>query len=195
MTRRVLVIDGHPDARDGRFVHALAEQYAAGARQAGHVVRMLRVAGIDFPLLTRAEDFRAASAPAAILEAQQALQWAEHIVILYPLWLGSMPSLLKGFFEQLLRPGFAFAEGGGKGLPRKLLKGRSARVVVTMGMPALVYRWFYRAHSLKALERNVLGFIGYGPVDETLIGQVDALGEPGVARWCARLRRLGERGA
>jgi hypothetical protein len=28
-----------------------------------------------------------------------------------------------------------------------------------MGMPAAVYRWFYRAHSLKSLERNILGFV------------------------------------
>jgi putative NADPH-quinone reductase len=68
---------------------------------------------------------------------------------------------------------------------------RSARVVVTMGMPAQVYRWFYRAHSVKSLERNILGFVGVSPVNETLIGMVDQLGEQGVAKWCAKMRALG----
>jgi putative NADPH-quinone reductase len=62
-----------------------------------------------------------------------------------------------------------------------------------MGMPAAVYRWVFRAHSVKSLERNVLGMVGISPVDETLVGGVDGLGEAGVARWEARLRRLGER--
>ncbi len=87
----------------------------------------------------------------------------------------------------------AYAEGA-KPFGHKPLSGRSARVVVTMGMPALAYRWFYRAHSVKSLERNILGFVGFAPVNETLIGSVDGLGAAGVARWQAKLQKLG-RGA
>jgi putative NADPH-quinone reductase len=60
-----------------------------------------------------------------------------------------------------------------------------------MGMPALVYRWYFRAHSIKSLERNVLGFVGLAPVTETLIGGVDQLGEAGVQKWQTKLRQLG----
>jgi putative NADPH-quinone reductase len=60
----------------------------------------------------------------------------------FPLWLASMPALLKGFFEQALRPGFALGPTEPGRMWKKLLKGRSARIVVTMGMPALVYRWY-----------------------------------------------------
>jgi len=63
-----------------------------------------------------------------------------------------------------------------------------------MGMPALAYRWYFRAHSLKSLERNILGFVGFGPINETLIGMVDKLGEAGVAKWQARMRKLGRDG-
>src|SRR5450756_3185948 len=76
-------------------------------------------------------------------------------VILFPLWLGSMPALLKGFLEQLLRPGFAFAAADGRRLPKKLLAGKSARIIVTMGLPALLYRRYIRAHRLKRLDRNL----------------------------------------
>ncbi|MBE2204310.1 MAG: flavodoxin family protein, partial [Chthoniobacterales bacterium] len=68
-------------------------------------------------------------------------------------------------------------------------------VVVTMGMPALVYRWYFRAHSVKALERNMLGMVGIAPVHTTLIGMVEQLGAAGVARWQARLRELGRKAA
>lgn len=62
-------------------------------------------------------------------------------------------------------------------------------------MPALAYRWYFRAHSIKALERNILGFIGIAPIDETLVGSVEQLGEAGVSRWQAKLRRLGREAA
>ena len=81
-----------------------------------------------------------------------------------------MPALLKGFLEQVAQPGFAIGTAKTDGFPAKLLSGRSARVVVTMGMPALIYRWYFRAHSVKALERNILGFAGIAPIHETLIG-------------------------
>ena len=132
--------------------------------------------------------------PASLLPAQGDILWAEHIVFFFPLWLGGMPALLKGFLEQVARPGFAlskFAEGG---FPKKLLSGRTARLVVTMGMPAMVYRWVFRAHSLKALERNILGFVGISPVHETLIGTVEGLTPAQHERWFRKLAALGRAG-
>ena len=82
------------------------------------------------------------------------------MVFFFPLGLGDMPALLKGFLEQVTRPGFAFSREGKNPLANKGLTGRSARVVVTMGMPVTIYRWYFRAHSIKSLERNILGFVG-----------------------------------
>jgi putative NADPH-quinone reductase len=93
------------------------------------------------------------------------------------------------------RPGFAFKADGGNPFGKKGLTGRSARVVVTMGMPALVYRFYFRAHSVKSLERNILGFVGIAPVHETLIGGVEQLGAAGAARWQDKLRQLGRQAA
>ena len=83
--------------------------------------------------------------------------------------------------------------GGNGGFGKKGLSGRSARLVVTMGMPALVYRYFFRAHSVKSLERNVLGFVGIAPVHETLIGMVDKLDAPAVQKWLDKLRDMGRK--
>jgi putative NADPH-quinone reductase len=115
-------------------------------------------------------------------------------VLIFPLWLGDMPALLKGFLEQVARPGFAIGVDGQGGPGAKLLKGRSARVVVTMGMPAFVYRWYFGAHSIRSLERNILRFVGFAPVRRSLIGLVEAKGGRR-ERWLAALARLGRRGA
>jgi putative NADPH-quinone reductase len=60
-----------------------------------------------------------------------------------------------------------------------------------MGMPAVVYRYYFRAHSVKSLERNILGFVGIGPIEETLIGLVDKLDTTGAGKWFTKMRELG----
>jgi putative NADPH-quinone reductase len=102
-----------------------------------------------------------------------------------------MPALLKGFLEQVARPGFAFGTESNRSFASKGLKGRSARVVVTMGMPAVVYRWYFRAHSVKSLERNILGFVGFAPVNETLIGGIGYLDAGGAKKWLGKMAALG----
>lgn len=186
--RKVLVLDGHPGKDRAHFVHALADAYAETASEAGHDVRRIDLAQTDFPLLAEPADWLKGTAPAAISRAQADLKWADHLLILYPLWLGDVPALLKGFLEQVMRPGFAI-EYGEKGLPKKLLKGRSARVVVTMGMPSLFYRLVYRAHSVKSLERNILKFVGFKPIEHTLVGQVED--EKQRTQALAEMRELG----
>jgi putative NADPH-quinone reductase len=193
-SKRVLIIQGHPDSKETRFCHALAESYVDGARQAGMELRRIDIASLSFVLLRSKEDWESGAPPDVIRGCQEDIRWAEHLVIVYPLWLGGMPALLKGFFEQVFRPGFAICQVGDKGRWRKLLKGKSARIVVTMGMPALLYRWYFGAHSLKSLERNILGFCGIGPIRETLIGIVESRNESRRRKWLGRLHRLGARG-
>jgi putative NADPH-quinone reductase len=189
---RILLIQGHPDTVLPHFCHALEDAYASGAHYAGQEIRRVRVADLNFPLLTSQEHWESGGLPEALLSAQEDIRWATHIVLFFPLWLGGMPALLKGFLEQVLRPHFAFENTKeGVAFSNKGLRGRSARLVVTMAMPALVYRWYFRAHSVKALERNILGFVGISPVRETLIGGVGQLRENDAASWLEKLHQLG----
>jgi putative NADPH-quinone reductase len=189
---RILLVQGHPDPAAKHLGHALAGAYADGARDAGHEVREVDVAALDFPLLRSQREWEHGALPTSLRAAQADIAWAQHLVLFFPLWLGDMPALLKAFLEQVARPGFAFAADEGRtAFTKKGLKGRSARVVVTMGMPAVVYRWYFRAHSVKSLERNILGFVGIAPVHETLVGSVGNLAPAQAQKWLARLRGLG----
>lgn len=193
MAKRITIIDGHPDPDGARFCHALANAYAEGAGKASHSIRRLTLAQIEFPILRSKRDWETGVPSPSIRECQEAVSWAEHLVIIYPLWLGSMPALLKAFLEQVFRPGFAIETEHGK-LSPGLLKHKSARIMLTMGMPALAYRWFFLAHSLKSLERNILRYSGIGPIRETLIGSVEGLGPAGREKWLAKVRALGRDG-
>lgn len=195
MAKRILVVQGHPDPGLKHLCHALEDAYAKGALQAGHELRHVRVAELDFPLLRTQHDWEHGVLPATLQQAQDDLGWCEHLVLIFPLWLGDMPALLKGFLEQVARPGFAFHGQANNPLKEKALKGRSARIVVTMGMPALVYRWYFMAHSIKSLERNILGFVGISPVRESLFGLAGNANHDKVDRWIAKMEELGRHAA
>lgn len=190
MARRILVIQGHPDPSGRHFDHALAAAYFDGAAAAGHEVRQVDTGAIEFPLIRSREQWQEGEVPEAIAAAQRDLLWADHLLLVYPLWLGTMPALFKGFLEQLLRPQYAFGDTPGK--MQHPLRGRSARVVVSMGMPAFVYRGFFRAHSLKSLQRNILYFAGVRPVRTSVVGGVEGRAASR-ERWLRRMRALGER--
>ena len=192
MGRRILVVNGHPDPRPERFCAALAAAYESGAREAGHEVRHLDIGKMIFPLIRTAEEFEGMVEPPDVIMAQEAILWADHLVVVYPLWLGEQPAVLKGFLEQVFRYGFALGKGEGDRFPEKLLTGRTAHLVVTMGMPAPIFRWWFGAHSVRALELSVLRMCGIRPIRRSLIGMVDASAAHR-AKWLARLHKDGRR--
>jgi putative NADPH-quinone reductase len=192
MAKRIAVIQGHPDATKPHLLHALADAYAEGAVSAGHEVRRVDAAKLEFPLLRSQEDFETGTMPPALIPAREDMRWAEHWVFLFPLWHGTMPALFKGFLEHIFRPGFAMEYRAG-GFPKRLLAGRSARIVVTMGMPALMYRWYFGAYGVRGFERSMLSFAGIKPIRESLYGLAFA-NEKKRARWMMEMRRHGQRG-
>jgi putative NADPH-quinone reductase len=189
--RRILVINGHPDPASERFAAALAGAYVRGASHAGRQVRRIDVGALDFPLIATAGEFEEGAPPLAILEAQAAIRWADHLVFVFPLWLGGAPARLKAFVEQAFRYGFALRPGGVG--PRGMLGGRTARIIVTMGMPSLLFRWGFGAAGARSLGRGVLWLSGVWPVRYLLLGGVDG-SAPRRQAWLERVVALGAAG-
>ena len=85
-----------------------------GAKEGGHAVRLLRIGDLRFPLIRNSRAYLSGETPESIRAAQKSIARADHIVLLYPMWLGTVPAKLKGFLEQVMRPGFA-SSGAGQG--------------------------------------------------------------------------------
>lgn len=192
MAKRIAIIQGHPDQSKQRYCRAIAAAYEKGAIAAGHTVETIDVAALTFPFLRTKKEYEQ-DAPKGVRKAQDVMKRADHLVIIFPLWLGDMPALLKAFLEQSFRPGFAYGGMDGR-FPKPLLKGKSARIFVTMGMPAPIYRLYFRAHGLKNLRRNILGFCGIAPIRDTLIGMVEAKASKARVTWLSRAEALGRKG-
>lgn len=171
MGKHILVINGNPDPAPERLTGAIASAYAAAAAGAGHSVARLDIGALEFPILRRSADFLTQPEEVAIRGARDEIRRADHLVFVYPLWLGGPPALLKAFMEQISRAGFALQTSEG-GFPKGQLKGKSARIMVTMGMPALVYRLIYRAHGVRAFNASILGIAGIKPIATSYFGAV-----------------------
>jgi putative NADPH-quinone reductase len=193
--RRIALIQGHPNPGRAQYGHALADAYLRGATASGHTVKSIEVAELSFPLLRSQADWGKGTLPPTLQPAQEIIGWADHLVIIFPLWLGTTPALLQAFFEQVLRPSFAFhCSPGGVGI-QPALKGKSARVVVTMGMPAFLCRWFFFAPGVSNFRRYVLGSCGIGPIHGTYIGKVEAKDSRAREQWLVKLQKLGSKGS
>ncbi len=123
--KNILIIQGHPAPQETHLCHSLITSYIEAAEKAEHSVKLFNIAKIDFPLLRSKEEWEKGKegTPENLKEIQAALLEADHIVIIYPLWLGTMPALLKGFLEQLFRPGIAVSYKNG--YPQGLLKNKN----------------------------------------------------------------------
>ncbi|TYC60537.1 flavodoxin family protein [Rhodobacterales bacterium] len=193
--KSILVINGHPDPADEHLCHALARAYQDAAREAGHNSDLIRIADLDFPVLRIPSEFENEPTPEPLRPARDALLGADHLVLVSPLWLGTLPAYTKAFLEQILYHDTAFERHEQGRWPKGKFHDKSARIVLTMGMPALAYRLWFRAHGLKNLQRNILGFVGFRTVRSTLFGMV---GEPDPVRfegWFDKMRDLDRKAA
>lgn len=186
---RITVIVGHP--RQGSFCEALGESYTAGARAAGHEVTLLKLSELRFDPVLHGGFVGEQPREPDIARAQAAIGASEHTVWIWPLWLGFPPALLKGFLERVLTAGFAFEKLEGPPFYRPLLAGRSARVIVTMEMPAWMFCLLAGARAARTFSKQVLGFVGMKPVRRTYIGLMHHTDESRLRKWLAKVEALG----
>ena len=192
-TKRILLINGHPDQESFNF--ALAAAYKSGATAAGFEVRELVIRDLQFsPNLSFGYRQRCELEP-DLLRAQEWIKWADHLVWVYPVWWAGLPALLKGFLDRTFLPGFAFRKRENSVWWDKLLTGKSARIISTLDQPAWYYWLIYHAPSHRALKQCTLEFCGITPVRITSIGPV-RLSKPSARdKWLKKAGQLGAQGA
>ena len=189
---KTLVILGHPQSDS--LCGALAEAYARGASSSGASLEVLRLGELRFDPVQR--ERRGYAGTDADLEpdlqrAQEMIERADQLVFVFPSWWGTMPALLKGFVDRAFLPGFAFKPRKGSAFPEKLLKGKTARIIVTMDTPSFWHALIYRAPAENALRRATLEFCGVRPVRVTRFDRVRSSSPETRTRWLEKARTLG----
>lgn len=189
--KKIFIIIGNPDAN--ALTGRVARWYARGANLAGHTVRMLDLADAKFdPILHRGYNKEQVLEP-VLIAAQEDITWAEHIVIVYPNWWGSMPALLKGFFDRVLLPEFAFSYDKEKLSSKGLLTGKTGRIILLMRIAGEEYRKKY-PETGETVKHSILEFCGVHPVHMSEIGPSEKLASLQLDRIEEDMVKLGAEG-
>ncbi|MEX0652294.1 MAG: NAD(P)H-dependent oxidoreductase [Candidatus Paceibacterota bacterium] len=194
-SKKIFILVGHPDTES--LVSSLALSYAEGAQAGGHEVRHMNIGEMHFdPILHKGYKEIQALEP-DLLKAQENFKWADHIIILYPNWWCSMPAILKGMFDRMWLPGFAFnfkkdKDGNRTSKLIKMFEGKSARVVVTTGTHPLMIRFHFGDYTNEII-RGILGFSGIHPVRLSTFGPSEKASDAEKDSWRDAMHRLGRK--
>lgn len=189
--KKILIINGHPDKES--FNYALSAAYKKGAIKTNAEIREINIGELNFnPNLQYGYRKRTELEP-DLLEAQEKLKWAEHLVWVYPVWWGSLPAIMKGFIDRIMLPGFAFNKRENSLWWDKCFTGKSARIICTLDQPAWYYKWIYGSPSHNAMKKVTLNYIGVDKVKITAIGPIRLSKDTFRTKWLSKVERLGER--
>ncbi|CAG7646089.1 FMN-dependent NADH-azoreductase [Paenibacillus solanacearum] len=189
MKPKIVIINGHPDPHS--FCSALSDAYRAGAADRSAEVHTIDLSRIRFDPILKYGYRQRTELEQDLVEAQEHIRQADHLVFVYPTWWGTMPAILKGFIDRVFLPSFAYKYREHSPLWDKLLTGKTARLIVTMDTPSWYNRWIYRHAGHRVMKHNILQFCGITPVRITEISAVRPSTDAQRAKWLEQVKRLG----
>lgn len=189
--KKILIINGHPDKES--FCFALAESYKSGAEKSGATCKVINLIDIQFnPILTYGYR-KVTELEPDLLQAQKDISEANHIVFVYPNWWSTYPALLKGFIDRVFIPGFAFKYREKGPLWDKLLKGKTAQLLVTMDTPKWYYWLINKRPGHNSMKIGILEFSGIKHVNITSFAPVKSSTDLQRNKWLKEATLLGEK--
>ncbi len=187
-SKKIFIFVGHP-SKTNPFCELLADSYKRGAEESGHEVRMTKLADMEFdPILHEGYKMRQAYEP-DLIKFQEDVRWAEHIFLIHPTWWYNIPALLKGLIDRVWMPGFGYKFGKSGLTWKKLLKGRTARLVATTASPWFVGPLLF-TDPTTLIGRNIFWFSGIRTRVKR-IGRAEKMSEAKRNKWKAKMYRLG----
>lgn len=186
---KILIILGHTYI--GGLCDKLFESYIEGAKSGGHDIRSVRLGDLVFDPILHNGYREIQELEPDLKKVQDDILWAEHLVIIFPIWWSTVPAILKGFFDRIMLPGFAFRFRKNSSLWDKLLKGRSGHLIVTMGGINWFYNLYMRRSGVRTVRDGILGFCGISPVKVTQIDRSEKLSEKKREYWVNRIKKMG----
>ena len=188
--KQVLIINGHPDQES--FNNALAAAYQKGAETSDAVVSLLNIRELYFnPNLEFGYRKRINLEP-DLLSSIEKIKAADHLVWVFPMWWYGYPALMKGFIDRTFLPGIMFDYEPGKTVSKKLLKGKTARIIMTADTPKLYDRLFMKSPALNQFKKGTLQFCGVNPVKVSYIAPIKSSSEEFRKKYLSKIEQLGK---
>lgn len=192
--KKIFILLGHPDT-DSRTGH-FASFYEKQALASGHEVRRMNIGELSFdPILHKGYKVIQQLEP-DLKMLQENIKWCDHFLLLYPLWWSGAPALLKGMFDRMWLPAFAFrfkktTSGFVFGWD-KLLKGKSARVIILLKNNPFIEHFMFGDFA-NDIARAILQFSGFR-VKVTEIGNSEGMSMKYAEKIEKKLQKFAEKG-
>ncbi|WP_053971667.1 NAD(P)H-dependent oxidoreductase [Mangrovimonas sp. ST2L15] len=188
--KQVLIINGHPDKES--FNYALSEAYKKGVNTSDAMVTQINISELEFnPNLKFGYRKRMDLEP-DLVAAMDKIKKADHMVWLFPMWWYGYPAIMKGFIDRTFLPGITYQPIEGKPLPEKLLKGKSALLIITADTPKWYDFLIMKRPAINQFKKGTLQFCGINPVKVTYIATMKNSSSDFREKWLRKISVLGE---
>jgi len=188
--KKILIINGHPDKES--FCFALTESYKRGVEKSGSTCKVVNLNDLKFNPILIYGYRKVSELEPDLIQAQKDILEANHLVFVYPNWWSTYPALLKGFIDRIFLPNFAFKYHKKGPFWDKLLKGKTAQLIVTMDTPKWYYWLMNRRPGHNSMKIGVLEFSGISPVQIKSYSPMRSSDDKKRKQWLREVEELGK---
>lgn len=189
--KKILVFLGHSDKTS--YSGHLADTYESSARDAGHEVKRINISELSFDPILHMGYKNIQELEPDLKKVQEEINWADHIVFVYPNWWVTMPAVLKGMFDRVWLPGFAFNFDKPTKKLIQRLKGKTARVIIVAGTHSPFMTWWKFGDYTNEIAHGILGFAGI-ETKVTPFGPAERVKPEVLESWSKKVASLGKSG-
>ena len=187
---KTLIIYYHP--HEGSFCSAIRDAVISGLETGEHEYKLVDLGRDEFDPVMRAKDLKAFAMAGRIgeeglegvdpivLKYMKELRWAEHIVMIFPIWWMSMPAMMKGFVDKVIFPGVVYKMEGGN-LVSMLSGLKQVTIITTMNTPSDVYKSMFNNSIEGSLIKGTFNKIGIHDIRWISLNMVKQVGDE--KRW------------
>lgn len=192
-----LIVFNHPYG--GSFCGAILAAVERGLKTGGHKCRVINLDQDDFDPVMRSKDLLAfvgagrAGEDALdaiddqVREYKEHLEWAEHLVMIFPIWWMTTPAMTKGFIDKVIFPTIAYDMKDGRLVSRLSL--RKVTVITTMNTPADIYREVFGNPLEGSLIKGTFRQIGIENIEWTSLSEVKQVSRGQREAWLEEIER------
>ena len=187
---KTLIVYNHP--HEGSFCSAIREAVESGLIKGDHEYKVINLDNDGFDPVMREKDLKAFvqagklgeegldGVDPIVLRYMKKLRWAEHIVMIFPIWWMTMPAMMKGFVDKVIFPGIVYKMEGGN-LVSMLSGLKQVTVITTMNTPQDVYKEVFGNSIEGSLIKGTFNKIGIHDIRWISLNMVKQSGDE--KRW------------
>ena len=187
---KITAIDGHPGT--DRLVTALMDSYLGASEENGAAVTRFALRDIEFDPVLHEGYRQRQDWETGLNEIIESIKDCDHLLIGFPMWWGTMPASLKGFFDRTFLPGVAFKYHKNDPFWDKLFSGKSADVIITADTPGFYFKFRYGSAVQKIMKNQILGFTGFKPIKQYYFAPVRKRAPKDFEGWKNKMIRRGD---